>query len=116
MSTLNKLSGLFSIILLFSLSASAFADPTTYTLQFDKKSKKQPELQNVTIKGQLFKHGSPFQRFEVKTNSSGEITFDKDFGSGLSAGVYYIEGQEKLKAKCSGYALPNKKDLKVLCE
>ncbi len=87
----------------------------SYKISFNKNSKKKPNLEEVTIKGQLFKNGSPYKRFKLKTDDNGEFFFEKNLGKGLTVALYYIEGQEKLKVRCSGHAAFGKNEVKVSC-
>lgn len=87
----------------------------SYKISFSKNSKKKPNLEEVTIKGQLFKNGSPYKRFKLKTDDNGEFFFEKNLGKGLTVALYYIEGQEKLKVRCSGHAAFGKNEVKVSC-
>lgn len=87
-----------------------------YKIVFHKSSTKKPELANKKVRGQLYKHNNPFKRFEVKTDDMGEIHFTKDHGKNLAVSLYYIEGEEKLKVRCQGNALPGKKEIEVKCQ
>ena len=87
----------------------------SYKISFDKNSKKQPNLEEVTIRGQLFKNGSPYKRFKLKTDENGEFFFEKNLGKSLAVSLFYIEGQEKLKVRCTGNAPLGKNEVKVNC-
>lgn len=88
-----------------------------YKIVYHKHSKKQPELINKKVRGQLYKFNNPYKRFEVKTSESGQIHFDpKDLHKQLAVSLYYIEGEEKLKVRCQGNALPGKMEIQVRCE
>jgi len=88
----------------------------SYKISFTENSKKKPNIEEVTIKGQLFKNGSPYKRFKLKTDDNGEFFFKRNLGKGLAVALYYIEGQEKLKVRCSGHASFGKQEIKVNCQ
>lgn len=87
----------------------------TYKISFEKKSQKNPKIEEVTIKGQIYKNRNPFKRFEMKTNAAGELIFDKYYGDNLAVSLYYIEGEEKAKVRCQGYAPIGQFEVKVNC-
>lgn len=87
----------------------------TYKISFNNNSKKKPNLEAVTIKGQIFKNGSPYKRFKLKTDDNGEFFFKKNYGKHLAIALFYIEGQEKLKVRCTGHATVGMDEVKVSC-
>lgn len=86
-----------------------------YKIVFHKTSKKKPQIENKKVRGQLYKYNNPYKRFEMKTDEFGQIHFKKDHGKNLAVSLYYIEGEEKLKVRCQGNALPGKKEIMVQC-
>lgn len=87
-----------------------------YTIVYDKGTKKKPELTNKLIKVQLYKFDKPYKKIEVKTDETGQVTLEKEKSNNLGVDLFYIEGQEKLKVRCNGYALPGKMEINVRCE
>ena len=87
-----------------------------YTIVFDKGSKKKPDLTNKLVKVQLYKFDKPYKKIEVKTDETGQVNLGKEKSDNLGIDLFYIEGQEKLKVQCNGYALPGKMNINVLCE
>ena len=87
-----------------------------YTIVFDKGTKKKPEISNKLVKVQLYKFDKPYKKVEVKTDDTGQVILEKEKIDNLGIDLFYIEGQEKLKVKCNGYALPGKTNINVRCE
>jgi len=113
-----KLKGIYQVVFFAFMSLTSFnatASHATYSIEYTEESEEKPSLNNVKIRAHIFKGGTASGFVEVKTDSDGKFSVEKDDGASTRIIIHTIENENNLKYICEGSNKPDSQKIIINC-